>query len=153
MKRTTSISPLSSATGTLKPLLEIQTGGSSAGLVERALLLQALDRQLRQYLPDDVAGQCSLANVHPDKLVFLTTSSTWKARLRLHEGDLVAAARQCGLQIDRVVVKVATMQPVSPETASRKPLSNTAREHLRAAAQSIEDPQLRAQLLALASLP
>lgn len=137
----------------MKPFLEIQAGGSSAGLVERALLLQALDRQLRQYLPDDVAGQCSLANVHPDKLVFLATSSTWKARLRLHESELVAAARQSGLQIDRVVVKVATMLSVSPETASRKPLSNTAREHLRAAAQSIEDPQLRAQLLALASLP
>lgn len=134
-------------------MLDIQTGSSSAGLVERALLLQALDRQLRQYLPEDVAGQCSLANVHPDKLVFLTTSSTWKARLRLHESELVAAARQCGLQIDRVVVKVATMQSVSPETASHKPLSNTAREHLRAAAQSIDDPQLRAQLLALASLP
>jgi hypothetical protein len=153
MKRTTSISPLSAVAGALKPLLEIQKGGSSAGLVERALLLQTLDRQLRQYLPDDVAGQCSLANVHPDKLVFLTTSSTWKARLRLHEPELVAAAKQVGLQVNRMIVKVATMQSVSPETASREPLSNTAREHLRAAAQSIDDPELRAQLLALASLP
>ncbi len=153
MKRSASTSPLSSATGTFRRVLESEAGGAGDGVVARALLLQALDRQLRQCLPEDVAGQCRLANVHPDRLVFLTSSATWKARLRLHEPELVAAAAVAGIQVGRVVVKVATMQVVPPDAAPRKPLSQAARDHLRAAAQSIADPELRAQLLQLASLP
>lgn len=115
-------------------------------------MLHALDRQLRQCLPHDVAAECSLANVHPDRLVFLTSSPAWKARLRLHERDLVAAAAVAGIQVGRVVVKVATMRPRPPDPTPTKPLSQAARDQLRAAAQSIADPELREQLLRLASV-
>jgi len=153
MKRTASNSPSSPDGSAPKPLRELLQAGAGANLIDRALLLQTLDRQLRQYLPEPLAGQCSLANVRADKLVFLVTSPAWKASLRLHEHELVAAARRCGLQVDHVVAKVATILPVSPEPASRKPLSQAARDHLREAARSIDDPELRAQLLAMASMP
>jgi len=153
MKRSASTSPLSSAAGGLRLVLDCQAAGGGDGLIARALLLQTLDRQLRQCLPEDIAQNCRLANVHPDRLVFLTPSPTWKARLRLHEADLVAAAAVAGIQVGRVVVKVATMQVVPPDAAPRKPLSESARDTLRAAAHSIADPELRAQLLQLASIP
>jgi hypothetical protein len=43
--------------------------------------------------------------------------------------------------------------PDSPGAVAGKPLSEAVRESLRTTAQSVNDPDLRAQLLKLASLP
>jgi hypothetical protein len=133
----------------------LSAAGSDAlgGVVERALKLASLDRQLRQSLPPELAANCRLANVAGDRLVFLVASPVWKTRLRLHAEDLRQAASQVGLRIREVTAKVATMQPVPPGAAPRLPLSASARDHLLAAAQSIDDPELRARFLELASLP
>ncbi len=116
-------------------------------------MLDDLDRRLRLSLPRALAQQCRLANVRDDRLVFLVSSPVWKTKLRLHADVLVDAARLAGLPARSLTVKVATMQPVPPNAAPRLPLSQAARDALRATAESVADPELRAQLLLLASVP
>lgn len=124
-----------------------------AALTARARALDALDRKLRQPLPENLRRQCCLADVHSGRLVFLATSSVWAAKLRFYQTALLIEARMIsGLQIEKFVVKVAPLPPVPPEQTRRKPLSHATAEHLRAAAQSIADPELREVFLRLASI-
>lgn len=126
--------------------------GDLGSVVERARMLEALDRRLRQSLPAALAPHVRLGNVRDGRLVFLVTSPVWKAKLRLYADALRDAALAAGLQPSGMTVKVATMLPVPPAAASRAPLSPSARETLRAAAETIADPELREQLLRMASL-
>lgn len=124
-----------------------------AALVARARALDALDRKLRQPLPDPLRRQCRLADISSDRLVFLASSPVWASKLRFHQTTLLAEARMIsGLQIGKFTVKVAPLPPVPPEQVRRKPLSKSAAEHLKTAAQSVVDPELRAVYLRLASL-
>jgi hypothetical protein len=124
-----------------------------AALVARARALNALDRQLRQPLPDALRRQCRLATVQAGRIVFLASSSTWATKLRLYQNAIIAQARvTSGLPIEKFTVKVAPLPPAPPEPAKRKPLSKASAEHLRAAARSFADPELRAVYLRLASL-
>ena len=129
---------------------------ASAGLgplIERARMLDKLDKLLRQNLPTAMAGQCRLANVEKDRLVFLVNAPVWKNKLRLMADVLLDAAAAAGHPARALVVKVVPEFAVSSETVAGKPLSEAVRESLRATAQSVKDPDLRAQLLKLASLP
>jgi hypothetical protein len=130
---------------------ELASSGSLRSLVDRARLLDALDRQLRQSLPEGLAQHCKLANVRDDRLVFLVTSPVWSAKLRLYADTLLGAAAAAGLSVSALTVKVATMQPVPPDQAPHTP-SPTDRDTLRAAAGAVADPDLRDRLLRLASL-
>jgi hypothetical protein len=124
-----------------------------AALAARARALDALDRKLRQPLPDMLRRQCCLADVQAGRLVFLASSSVWAAKLRFHQSAIMAEARvTSGLKIEKFVVKVARLPPVPPEQTRRKPLSKSAGEHLKTAAQSLADPELRAVYLRLAAL-
>jgi hypothetical protein len=124
-----------------------------AALTARARALDALDRKLRQPLPDALRRQCCLADLRAGRLVFLATSSVWAAKLRFYQTAIMAEARVVsGLQVEKFTVKVARLPPVPPEQTRRKPLSKTAAEHLRTAARSLADPELAAVYLRLASL-
>jgi hypothetical protein len=124
-----------------------------AALLARARALDALDQQLRQPLPDALRRQCKLATVHAGRIVFLASSSTWATKLRLYQNAIIAQARvTSGLPIEKFTVKVAPLPPAPPEPAKRKPLSKASAEHLKAAARSLADPELRAVYLRLASL-
>ena len=122
-------------------------------LAVRARALDALDGKLRHLLPATLARECRLANLRNGRLVFLASSPAWATRLRLHQEALLAEARAAvGDTVGQLVVKVAALPPVPPEPARRKPLSAAAADHLRTAAKSIRDPDLRALFLDLASL-
>ncbi|MEZ5465978.1 MAG: DciA family protein [Lysobacteraceae bacterium] len=135
------------------------------GIIERAELIDALDRQLRQSLPGNLASRCRLANVDTDRLVFLVDSPIWKTRLRLHTDDLLAAAATLGLKVRELTIKVSTTRfadgAVEPRTTAHPPrvsspdtpLSQAARRHLDEAATAVGDPELRGILRRLASLP
>jgi hypothetical protein len=124
-----------------------------AALIARARALDALDRQLRQPLPESLRRQCRLATVQSGRIVFLASSSTWASKLRMHQNAIIAHARMTsGLPIEKFTVKVAPLPSLSPEQTRRKPLSHAAAEHLKAAARSVADPELRAVYLRLASL-
>jgi hypothetical protein len=121
-------------------------------MLRRARELDRLDLLLRQNLPAPMAANCRLANVDLDKLVFLVNAPVWKSKLRLMADSLLEAAAAAGHPARALVVKVVPMPTGSPESIG-KPLSEAVRESLRAAARSVEDPDLRAQLLKLASVP
>ena len=132
--------------------LETLEGSGLASLVERARWLDALDPVLRQSLPATLADQCRLANVDDKCVVFLVSAPVWRAKLRLHADALLAAAAAAGLKARTLVVKVSAPGPVIPTgSGPAKPLSEAVRDSLRATAQSVSDPELRAQLLRLAA--
>jgi len=122
-------------------------------LIARAQWLDGLDLLLRQSLPVSVAPHCRLANVVQDKLVFQVSSPVWKNKLRLYADTLLSAAAAAGLSARTLVVKVVAEDPIPSGNALGKPLSQGVRESLRTTAQSVEDPELRAQLLKLADTP
>src|SRR5690606_22366196 len=78
--------------------LEALSGTGLAGLVERARWLAALDPMLRRSLPATLAGQCRLANVDENKLVFLVSSQIGRAKLRLHADTHRGAAAAAWLR-------------------------------------------------------
>src|ERR1700722_5297691 len=124
-----------------------------AALAQRARALDALDRQLRQPLPEPLRRHVRLADISADRLVFLASSSAWASKLRFHQTAILANARQVsGLPTAKFAVKVAPLPPVPPEQIRRKPLSKIAADHLKTAARSIADPELQAVYLRLASL-
>ena len=132
--------------------LQSATTGDLGSVIERARALDALDRQLRQSLPASLAPHVRLGNVRDGRLVFLVTSPVWKTKLRLHADVLRDAAAAAGLTASGMMVKVATMRPVPPNATPNAPLSANARDQLRAAAATVADPELRDQLLRMASL-
>lgn len=138
--------------GPRDPLTAVAEAGR-AGLVERALWLEALDHTLRQCLPSSLSQHCRLGNVREGTLVFLVGSPVWKAKLRLHADLLLERARAAGLPARELLVKVATVQSVSPDRTPPPPLTQAARDALREAAESVADPEIRARLRNMASAP
>jgi hypothetical protein len=121
-------------------------------LADYARALDVLDRRLRRLLPATLANETRLADVRGGRVVFLASSAAWASRLRLHQAALVAEARVAlGDVVERFAVKVAPLPPVPAEEPGPKPLSAAAAEHLRTAAKSLSDPELRALYLHLAS--
>ena len=144
------------AAGTAAPPQALQAAATAGlgPLIQRAQLLGRLDQVLRQTLPPAMANQCRMANVDKDKLVFLVSAPVWKAKLRLMADALLDAAAAAGHPARALVVKVVPDLGAPAMAASvGKPLSQAVRDSLRATAQSVNDPDLRAQLLKLASLP
>lgn len=124
-----------------------------ASLIKRARALEALDLRLRLTLPPALRLHCCLADARQDRVVFLADSSTWAAKLRLHQSPILAEAQKAlGQPFKSFAVKVAPLPSVPPEPARRKPLSHTAAMHLSKAAASLADPELRALFLSMASL-
>lgn len=127
--------------------------GPVAALSRRARELAHLDRQLRQTLPDPLRHNVRLADVRDQRVVFLAPSSAWATRLRMCQGEILAAARRAGFQAASVIVRVAVL-PREPEDAPASPrsLSGATAEHLRSSARSVSDPELRDLFLGLAAL-
>jgi hypothetical protein len=150
-RRTHSQLPGGAGPGTPPQALQAAEAGLGP-MIRRARELDRLDHLLRQNLPAAVAENCRLANVERDRLVFLVNAPVWKSKLRLLADVLLDAAAAAGHPARALVVKIVPAPSNSPE-ASGKPLSEAVRESLRAAARSVEDPDLRAQLLKLASVP
>ena len=143
-------------TGAGSPPQALQAAATAGlgSLIQRAQMLGRLDQVLRQTLPPAMADQCRMANVDKDKLVFLVSAPVWKAKLRLLADALLDAAAAAGHPARTLVVKVVPDLNAPVLAASvGKPLSQAVRDSLRATAQSVNDPDLRAQLLKLASLP
>jgi hypothetical protein len=121
-------------------------------LADYARALDVLDRRLRRLLPDELARETRLADVRGGRVVFLASSPAWASRLRLQQAALMAEARVAlGDVVERFAVKVAPLPSVPAEEPRHKPLSAASAEHLRRAAKSLSDPELRALYLHLAS--
>lgn len=132
--------------------LSAALAGDSSHLIQRAMQLQALDRQLRQSLPEPLASHVKLGNLRTGKLVFLVDSAAWTRRLLEHAGVLLDVARAAGVPASEVTVKVATVRSISPDAVPPARLSPAARETLLAAAAATQDEELKSRLLHLASM-
>ena len=91
----------SKAKPTFRTALSAALSSDPGHLVERAMQLHALDRQLRQSLPEPLASHVKLGNLRDDRLVFLVDAPVWSARLRLYADVLLDAARAAGLRRSR----------------------------------------------------
>ncbi|MDR2012631.1 MAG: DUF721 domain-containing protein [Rhodanobacter sp.] len=122
-------------------------------IAKRARALDELDERLRQLLPPAVARETRLADFRNGRIIFLASSPAWASRIRLHQAALLAAARAAlGGTVEHFAVKVAPLPTVPQEPTKPKPLSTVAARHLRAAADTLADPELRALYLDLASM-
>ncbi|MBN8713064.1 MAG: DUF721 domain-containing protein [Xanthomonadales bacterium] len=125
---------------------------SFAQLAQRAHTLEALDRALRQTLPQPLRDQVRFADVRHERLVFLANSPAWASRLRLAQGQILACARAIGVAAGAIKVKVvAPSATVTATAAAGMSISAAAAAHLRAAAGGLQDPELRAMFLTLAA--
>ncbi len=135
-----------------RPALEAAGEAGLGRLIERAQWLASLDERLRRCLPDSLLPHCRLGNVGAGKLVYLVDAPVWGAKLRKHADVLLDAATAAGLQVGALTVKVVPPLPSGPDQGAPKPLSIATRDALRTTAESVADPELRAQLLRLASM-
>ena len=130
----------SSPRAALEALLAVPAGDP----LRRALWLEALDLRLRPCLPPDLAAHVRLANVAPGgKLVFLAEAPVWTAKLRLAAAEVLDAARSLGLDVSDLAVKTTAVPLIDkPSRVERsvKPMSDAARDALRAALDSLKDP-------------
>ena len=123
--------------------------GPGADPIRRALWLDALDRQLRPFLPPALAAHARLGNVHDRRLVYLVDAPAWHARLRLAGPGLLDAARSIGLEVRDIAIK-ATSRPLrdpaqaaaqgSPRSVRGTGRSPATEEALRAALAALRDP-------------
>ncbi len=122
-------------------------------LARMARKRDALDRRLRQTLPSPLREQVRLADLRHGCLVFLAPSPAWASRLRMAQAHILAAARAMGTKADSVVVKVSPPRAAPVQEPPRQaPLSRATARHLRTAARSLSDPELRDLFLELASV-
>ena len=126
--------------------------GPIAALARKARQLDALDRALRQTLPSPLREQVRFANLQDGRLVFLAPSPALAARLRLLQTQILSTARAVGTYASSVTVKVVPLSPAESVPDRSKPLSKAAASHLRAAATTTSDPELRELFLELASV-
>jgi hypothetical protein len=114
---------------------------------------RALREQVRQRLPDYLAPHCQAAVLDAGRLTLYAASPAWASRLRYLTGEL-----KRGLQTDitglrevrtRVIGGDALPRP-GPKPDPARPLSAQNREMLRATAEGLRDPDLRAALRRLA---
>ncbi|MEO6968869.1 MAG: DciA family protein [Rhodanobacteraceae bacterium] len=124
-----------------------------AELAAQARKRDDLDRRLRQSLPPPLDQQIRLADLRDGRAVLLAPSPAWAARVRMANAQILAALRALGVQADSVIVKIVPAPPLKPEPiASSLPLSRASAQHLRAAARTVADPDLRALFLEMASI-
>lgn len=110
--------------------------------VRRALWLDTLEQQLRPCLPPALAQHCKLGNVTGGKLVFIVDSPVWHAKLRLAAPELINLARSIGLAATEVVARTTTAPFQTAERAplALKPMSAASRNALKAALDSLDEP-------------
>jgi hypothetical protein len=142
--------PASGAPSAPRPAGQWIAEGDLAAVIARAQWLDAADQRFRRHLPPALAGQVRLANVDRGTMVVVVPSPAWKARLRMDTALLLAAADAAGIEARSVTLKVVPPDAPLPERPGA-PLSAKARATLEAAAQSVADPDLKAQLLRLAA--
>jgi hypothetical protein len=115
-------------------------------------MLAALEERLRRCLPDSLLPHCRLGNVGAGKLVYFVDAPVWGILLRHQADTLLGIAAAAGHSADALIVKVSPPLPSAPDVEAPKPLSQATRDALRKTAETVSDPDLKAQLLRLASL-
>lgn len=125
---------------------------SFATLARRATRLDALDRALRQTLPEPLRSHVRFADLRRGRLVFVVASPAWASRLRLAQGQIIASARAIGVEAAGVQAKVGMTERHTVVAPPARTLPPGVASHLRASAASAQDPELKAIYLRLAAI-
>ncbi|NKN32368.1 DciA family protein [Marichromatium bheemlicum] len=112
----------------------------------------ALLEAARQRVPTGLQQHCIDAHLEDTTLVLVLDSPAWATRARFLARDLGAALAAPDLD----TVRIQTRPPLRPSTDSSAPLpprrlSAATVEHLRTAAEHLDDPELAATLRRLAA--
>ncbi len=131
--------------------------GSLARLVARASHRRTLLNQVRELLPEPVAGHCIGVEEHERTLILVMKSPAWATRARYLlpaleprlRGLVSPAAEKISTRASRGTgTRSGKHRPTAARRSER--LSSEARESIRTAARSISDPELRRALERLA---
>ena len=123
----------------LQPALDAVLREPAGDTLRRAMWLEAVDRELRSKLPVALAPHIRVANVAQGRLSLLADAAIWANRARLQSEDILQAARSIGLEVERVLVKVAPPAPI-PSPSPEKPASPASRSAVEDALRLLGDP-------------
>ena len=94
----------------IKKLSNLINSSGNEGLseiIERARDMGELTETLSKALPAELQNSLIAANLRDDnELVLICPSSAWASRLRFEEASVIAAAKQHGINVDKVSVRV-----------------------------------------------
>ncbi|MCY1521870.1 Dna[CI] antecedent, DciA [compost metagenome] len=123
------------------------------GLLNQAERLARLQDRLHSQLQPAAREHCHVASWHDGSLLLIVTDGHWATRLRYQQRRLLRQlqgfAEFAGLH--RILFKVQPPQVQSQGRGRCANLSVDAAENIRATAEHIDDPRLRAALERLAS--
>jgi hypothetical protein len=110
-----------------------------------------LSQRIVPLLPTPLRDHVSHAGLRNDRILLLVESPTWATRARMDQSRILAAVHSLGLAATSVTTKVMPIPAPDGDSATvRSPSPHTA-QRIRAAAQAISDPDLRALFLELAA--
>jgi len=141
---------------TINQLIQGQTGGGLAYLVQRSRLLQHIDELFQTHLPLFIGQHCRIVNIRDKTLVIHTDSAAWASRLRYMIPELLdywqADKQLSALDITEIDIKIRPLPEVRkiPQAPSVPKISAQSAALLRRLADSIAHPELKSVLLSLA---
>ncbi len=125
----------------------------TAELLARSESQVQFAQRLSELLPRELRGRVRLALLEANRVVLITESAAWKARLRFHLPQITRLIRsELALRTARVEVKIAPcLDDGQAVRERRRGLSSRSAEHLRQAASALDDEHLSRALLRLAA--
>lgn len=123
-------------------------------IVEKAELLNQLERQLKSLLPTSIANHIKIANLRDNTLVIETISAAWASRIKFENKKLLQKMQTEVLpMLTSIEVKVNPRLSKAASTAveTNRTISTKAAEHLEELAQSTSG-SLSSKLKRLAAL-
>jgi hypothetical protein len=141
----------------IKTLIE-KSQGPLKKVVQAAIELQAITTLLQQLLEPELASHCRASEWNNNCLTLAADNAAWATRLRYQQSTILSQLRTqpqfMGLGSIRIEVQAAeTPLIAAPSTRPTKPrmtLSTAAAAGIKATAEKIEDPALKAALEKLA---
>ena len=114
--------------------------------------LEKLNRQVRDWLPEELTGHCAVAHCDRHRLALVTDTPARAARLRyMSRAILDRVKAQIKPAPARIEISIAPVQPLAERAPVKRRLSADAAAQLRSLADSMEDRELAASLRRLAS--
>ena len=123
---------------------------------ERALWLGRLNACLQKQLPLSINTVVKLANIDTrQRAVIHVRGGEWSTQIRLQQGLIKAILRSCGVaEIKGVVVKNRPLKNLAEESVEpekvHRPMSQSSRNMVESAANSVSDERLQHSLRRLA---
>jgi hypothetical protein len=139
-----------------KPLARVFEETTLQHLFERVQQLSEIARILQKTVPQELMQHLQVINIQSDQLILAIDHANWGFTIRYEEESILKALHhypkyrmlkkiRCRIQLLNTCVEAARIAP------PRDPISKTSANILQAAAENIQDPELKNSLLRLAA--